>query len=216
MNKIKVIIADDHSLFRKGLISIIEEFDNIEIIGEAENGKLLIEKIQQDKPDVILMDLKMPVMDGIEATRYIKHHHPEIKVIILTMYDDEKFILHLIELGANGYLLKNTSSLEVEKTIKKVIVEDFSFNENITRLIHKQLIQKKQQTPHFFAAGDFNEQELKILSLICEEMTVEEISKKIFLSPRTIEGYRQRLLKKTGAKNTAGIVKFAIKNGLVT
>ena len=214
MNKIKLMIADDHCLFREGLISLIEDFKDMKVIAEAENGKILIEKIKKEKPDIILMDLNMPIIDGIEASKHIKLTYPEIKIIVLTMHGDEKFLKHVIELGVNGYLLKNTASPEVENTIRKVMEHEYFFNEEISKIIHKGIVNKKAK-PRFDYVPDFSTQELKVLKLICEEYTVQEISQKVYLSPRTVEGYRQKLLKKTKSKNTAGMVKFAMRTGLI-
>ena len=214
MKKIKLMIADDHCLFRQGLISLIEDFKDMEVIGDAENGKILIEKIKKQKPDIVLMDLNMPIIDGMEATRYIKEKYPDIKIIILTMHDDEKFILHLIETGVNAYLLKNAEFAEVETTIKKVMKDGYFFNEHVNKIIHQGYTNRRIK-PTFNTEPDFTPQELNILKLICVELTIQEISDKIHLSPRTVEGYRQKILKKTNAKNTAGIVKFAMREGLI-
>ncbi|MCW3104364.1 MAG: two component transcriptional regulator, LuxR family [Bacteroidetes bacterium] len=214
MSPIKLMIADDHCLFREGLKSLLGDFKNIAVIGEAGNGKMLVEEIKKERPDVILMDLNMPVMDGIETIKHIKIHFPEIKIIALTMHGDEKFVMYVIGLGVNSYLLKSTISSELESTIYKVMELEYFFNEDITRIMHKGILTKKN-APKFDEEPDLSPQELKVLKLICQEYTIHEISEKVFLSPRTVEGYRQKLLKKTKSKNTAGIVKFAMRLGLI-
>jgi len=212
--KINIIVADDHKLFRKGIIALLSDFDFIGEIGEASNGLELIELLKKMEvlPDVILLDLRMPVMDGVEAQQKIRKLYPEIKVIIITMEDDEQFILHLINEGVNGYLLKNADPDEVEFAIHKVVEKDFYFSEDISKLVMKGLVRKDKHD--LSVVLDLNEREIEILKLICKEFTAAEIADKLNLSVRTIEGYRQKLLEKSGAKNMAGLVVFAIKNNL--
>ena len=212
--KINVIITDDHKLFRKGIIALLEDFDFIGETWEASNGAELIDLLAKIKtlPDVILLDLRMPVMDGVEAHKQIRKLYPEIKVIILTMEDDEQYILHLISEGVNGYLLKNADPDEMEKAILKVVENGYYFSENISTLVVKGMVKKDitEAVPNL----DFNERELQILELICNEFTAAEIAEKLNLSARTVEGYRQKLIDKAGVKNVAGLVIFAVKNNL--
>jgi DNA-binding NarL/FixJ family response regulator len=212
--KINVIITDDHKLFRKGIIALLEDFDFIGETNEASNGAELLEMLAKMKtlPDVILLDLRMPVMDGLEAHNNIKKLYPEIKVIILTMEDDEHYILHLISEGVNGYLLKNADPDEMEKAILKVVENGYYFSENISTLVVKGMVKKdmSEVLPNL----DLNERELQILELICKEFTAAEIAEELNLSVRTVEGYRQKLIDKTGVKNIAGLVIFAVKNNL--
>jgi len=212
--KINVIITDDHKLFRKGIIALLEDFDFIGETNEASNGAELIDLLAKMKalPDVILLDLRMPVMDGVEAHKKIRKLYPEIKVIILTMEDDEQYILHLISEGVNGYLLKNADPDEMEKAILKVVENGYYFSENISTMVVKGMVKKDitEALPNL----DFSERELQILELICKEFTAAEIAEKLNLSARTVEGYRQKLIDKSGAKNVAGLVIFAVKNSL--
>lgn len=214
---VTVAIADDHVLFRKGLITILELDDDLEVIYDVDNGKELIEKLDAQIPEVILMDLKMPIMDGMEATKQIKAQNPEVKILILSMYDEEKFIIHCLELGANGYLLKNTDPDEVVKAIHTVVAKDFYFNNHISTVMLKGLNQKTRAKgkPQFGNGVELTKREMEILGLICKELTTPEIAEKLFISNRTVEGHRKNLLEKTGAKNTAGLVVFALKNELV-
>ena len=212
--KINVIITDDHKLFRKGIIALLEDFDFIGETREASNGAELLDLLAKIKtlPDVILLDLTMPVMDGVEAHKKISKLYPEIKVIILTMEDDEQYILHLISEGVNGYLLKNADPDEMERAILKVVEKGFYFSENISTLVVKGMVKKdmSESLPNL----DFNERELQILELICKEFTAGEIAEKLNLSVRTVEGYRQKIIEKAGVKNVAGLVIFAVKNNL--
>lgn len=216
MKKYNIVIADDHKLFRKGIIALLEDIDFIGEIGEASNGAELIDLLAKMNtlPDVILLDLQMPVMDGVEAHQKIKKLYPEIKVIILTMEDDEQFILHLIGEGVNGYLLKNADPEEMEKAIIKVVENDYYFSDNISAMVLMNL-KKKEKTEEIFIP-DFKEKELQVLELICKEYSNGEIAKELNVSIRTAEGYRQKLVEKSGAKNIAGLVILALKNKWVT
>lgn len=216
MSLIKLMIADDQALFREGMITVIETLKGIKVIGEAENGKELLEKISKRKPDVVLLDLKMPVMDGSETLVHIKKEYPDIKVVILTMYDDEDFVVELVGKGANGYLLKNTSSVEeVENTIRQVMKTDYYYSDYVQKIIATRMISRRRPRRKTDAKIPFTEQELEILRLICKEFSNEQIGEKVNLSARTIEGYKKRLQERVGAKSVVGLVVYAIRNGLV-
>ncbi len=215
-DKINIIITDDHKLFRKGIIALLEDFDFIGEINEASNGAELLALLSDMNtlPDVILLDLRMPVMDGVEAQQKIRILYPDIKVIILTMEDDEQYILHLISEGVNGYLLKNADPDEMEIAIKKVVKNGFYFSDDISLMVMKNL-NKKEKAETIFNP-DFNERELQVLELICKEYSNGEIAEAFDVSIRTAEGYRQKLIEKSGAKNIAGLVVLALKYNWVT
>lgn len=215
MEKIRYIIADDHKIFRKGLVFSLSDFEELEFLAEAENGKVLIELLNDKRPHVILMDLKMPEMDGIEATQVIHQLYPDIKVIILSMYDDEKFIVHLMETGASGYLLKNSEPDEIKNAILGAYTNGYYFTDMVNRAMLQKIVTHKQFKPTFNNDIQLNDRELEILKLICEEHTAPEIAKMIFLSPRTVEGIRGKLIEKIGVRNTAGLVMYAVRNGLI-
>ena len=215
MRTIKIAIADDHKIYRDGLKVGLAADSGLEVVLEAENGEDLINKLEASTPDVILMDLKMPIMDGMEATKEIRKNFNSIKVLVVTMYDDDKFIIHLMENGANGYLLKNADSDEIRKSIHAVYENGYYFNDLVNRALLKKLVLKRDFKPSFNQNIEFTERELEVLKLICEEKTAAEIGKEIFLSPRSIEGIRTKLIEKVGVRNTAGLVMFAIKNGIV-
>jgi DNA-binding NarL/FixJ family response regulator len=222
-DKIKVAIADDHKIFRSGVINTLTPYDNINVVFEAEDGEHLLKIMEEEQvPDVILMDLKMPNMDGIQATVQVKERFPEIKIIILTMYEDDNFIVHLVENGANAYLLKNAEPEEIYEAICTTYEKGFYFSENVNLALLKKVLHKnRQQFKPTFRNNNantelqLNEREKEVLQLICNEFTTQEISEKIFLSPRTVEGIRQKLLEKTSAKNTVGLVVYAFRNGLI-
>jgi two-component system, NarL family, response regulator DegU len=209
--KINIVITDDHKLFRKGIIALLEDFDFIGEIEEASNGAELLELLENTKllPDIILLDLRMPVMDGVEAQQKIKKLYPGIRVIILTMEDDEQYILYLISEGVNGYLLKNADPDEMEKAILKVAEIGFYFSESISTLVLHNL--KKMEKTETIFNPDFTEREIQVLELICKEYSNNEIAETFNISIRTAEGYRQKLIDKSGAKSIAGLVILALK-----
>ena len=213
--KIKIAIADDYKIYRDGLKVGLANDENLEVVLEADNGEDLINGLEKAKPDVIIMDLKMPIMDGMEATKEVRKRFNSMKVLVVTMYEDDKFIIHLMENGANGYLLKNAEPDEILKSIYAVHENGYYFNDLVNKALLKKLVLKGNFKPSFNQDIDFTERELEVLKLICEEKTAAEIAKEIFLSPRSVEGVRQRLIEKVGVRNTAGLVMFAIKNGIV-
>jgi DNA-binding NarL/FixJ family response regulator len=215
MSKIRIAIADDSSIFRDGLKVGLARDDNFELVLEAASGEELVAGIDRIPTDVVLMDLKMPGMDGMEATKVIRRQWDQVKVLAVTMYDDEKFIIHLMENGANGYLLKNADSAEIRRAIYCVFENGYYFNDLVNKALLKKLVVKANLTPTFRPDIELSERELQVLRLICEEKTNVEIGQMIFLSSRSVEGIRQRLIEKVGARNTAGLVLFAVKNGIV-
>lgn len=216
MLKIRIAIADDYSIFRDGLKVGFNRDKNLEVIFEVSDGHELMQKLEQMQPDVILMDLKMPLMDGIEAMKLIrKKYTSDIKILVLTMYDDVKFIIHLMENGANGYLLKNTDPKEIRKAIYSVHESGYYFNDIVTKALLKKLTFKGTPRLSLDQTIEFSERELDVLKMICDEKTANEIGTELFLSPRSVEGIRMRMIEKTGVRNTAGLVMFAIKNGVV-
>lgn len=217
MSSIKLAIADDQVLFLKGLKLLLRSFEEIDLIIEATNGQELIEAISSQQPDVILMDLRMPVMDGLEATEKIKATYPNIKIILLTMYDEERLINHMMKIGANGYLLKNEEPGILRAAIKAVVEKEFYFNDYVSKALLRGM-QKNHKEIRPWKPNDnlqLTKRELEILDLICKEYTSPEIAKELFISTRTVENHRKSLLGKTGVKNTAGLIIFAIRNQLI-
>jgi DNA-binding NarL/FixJ family response regulator len=215
MKPIKIAIADDYTIYREGLKIGLVQDENLEVMLEAADGEDLIKGIETDMPDVIIMDLKMPVMDGMEATKLIKKKYPDMKILVVTMYDDEKFVIHLMEIGANGYLLKNAEAEEIRKAIYSVHETGYYFNNIVSNALLKKLVIKGNIKPSFKEGVELTEREQDVLKLICAEKTANEMGKQLFLSPRSVEGIRQRLIDKVGVRNTAGLVMFAVKNGMI-
>lgn len=212
--KINIAIADDYKIFREGLKVSLGQDENLHVVAESDNGEDLIKAIEIRQPDVIIMDLKMPIMDGMEATQLIRKKYTGIKILVVSMYDDDKFIIHLMEIGANGYLLKNADPDEIRKAIYAVHENGYYFNDLVNKALLKKLVIRNNIKPSFKENVELSERELEVLKLICREKTAAEIGKEIFLSPRSVEGIRQRLIEKIGVRNTAGIVMFAVKNNL--
>jgi DNA-binding NarL/FixJ family response regulator len=216
MSKIKIAIADDYKIFREGLKVGFLDDENLDVVLEADNGEELLLAMEKTVPDVIIMDLKMPIMDGMEATKEVRKKYNRVKVLVVTMYDDDKFIIHLMENGANGYLLKNADADEIRKSIYAVHENGYYFNDLVNKALLKKLVLKNNIKPSFNQDIELTERELEVLKLICEEKTAAEIAKELFLSPRSVEGIRQRLIEKVGVRNTAGLVMFAVKKGIVS
>ncbi len=217
MQPISLAIADDQILFRKGLKLLIHSFEGIELVIEASNGVELIAAVEQNQPDVILMDLKMPEMDGLAATESIRKLFPSIKIILLTMYDEEHLINHMMKLGANGYLLKNEEPEEVEVAIRSVMEKDFYFNDYVSKALLSGLQRPKQELKSWASKGEapISRREREVLELICREFTSSEIAKELYISTRTVENHRKSLLTKTNSRNTAGLILFAVRNQLI-
>ena len=215
MSVIKVAIADDHKIFRKGVILSLRPYTNIKFVLEAENGDELINGLPAAEPDVILMDLRMPLKDGIESTKIISKQYPNIHVIVLTMYEDERFVSHLMENGANGYLLKSADPSEIKKAIMEVMVRGYYLNNFVNRVLLKKSHTRTRTAPSLTNEIVISDKEREVIRLLCMEFTATEIAQKMEISPRTVEAIKDRLMERFGAKNTAGLVFFAVKNNLI-
>ena len=212
--KIKVAIADDHALFRAGVKTALSVKKDVELIAEADNGMQLLNLLRHIEPDVILLDIQMPIMDGIQTLPEIRKIRPEAKVIILSMHNDHSMISKLMEIGANSYLTKNSDSETIYEAIKTCYENEFFFNE----LTNKALLAgiRTKRTDSFGGPeADLSEKELRVLRLMCEEKTTKEIADIVEISPRTVEAIRDKLKTKTGAKSMAGLVMYAVKNGIM-
>ena len=212
-----MILVDDEVLFRKGISFLLTREKNIEVLFEASNGLELMEFLKGDnpKPDIIIMDLKMPFLNGIEATKIICRDFPEIKIIALTSYDSKSFIANMIDVGAVSYLVKNTTPQELFETINEVAEKGFYYSDYVLNIIQKDMVANKK-TKCSFDSHFITSRELEVLQLICKQKSTVEIGEKLFISPRTVEGHRNNLLLKTESKNIAGLVVFAIQHELVS
>jgi DNA-binding NarL/FixJ family response regulator len=214
MSPIHIAIADDSKIYREGLKLCLSSDKNLTVISEAENGAELLKAVEKELPDIVIMDLNMPVMDGMEATKIIRKKYEHLKVLVVTMYDSDKFIIYLLENGANGYLLKNAEPAEIIKAIYTVCENGYYFNDLVNKVLLKNLVTKNNLKLSFNKNIELTEREQQVLKLICEEKTIEEIGQAFSLSARVVEGFREKLIEKVGVRNTAGLVMFAVKNGL--
>lgn len=215
MSIIKVAIADDHKIFRKGVILSLRQYTNIKFVLEAENGEELLTSLPDAEPDVVLMDLRMPVKDGIEATKIISRQYPNLHVIVLTMYEDERFVSHLMENGANGYLLKSADPAEIKKAIVEVMARGYYLNNFVNKILLKKSHARTKSIPSLTNEVVISDKEREVLRLLCMEFTATEIAQKMEISPRTVEAIKDRLMERYNVKNTAGLVFFAVKNNLI-
>jgi len=215
--QIKIAIADDHKIFRDGIKMALSGKKDLKMLWEAEDGKDMMHKISIKKPEVLLMDIRMPEIDGINAIQIIRKEYEDIKIIVLTMYDDQQMISKMMEMGANAYLTKTTDPEEIYSAIVTCMNDDFYFNDLVNQAVMGKLMQKKNIRQHYGtnASVTFNEKELKILQLLAEDKTTEEISKVIFLSPRTIETIRQNMKTKVNAKTIGGLIMYGMRHKLI-
>ncbi len=209
MDIVRVIIADDHVIFRKGLRTVLNEITNVKVIAEASNGHELLEILKNNKTDIILMDIKMPLIDGIEATKKISEKFPEVNIIALTMHEEIGYFNKMLEAGATGFLLKKTNREELQNAINTVMQGDNYYSEEFVCNINSK------NNTKISAKINLTERETQILELICKGMSNNEIAKHLGISQKTVDVHRCHLFEKTGAKNAPHLVMFAIKHGII-
>ena len=215
--KARVAVVDDHILLRNGLANLIRSFDQYDVIFEADNGKDFLSKLDKNAlPDIVLMDINMPEMDGYETALWLKRNHPEVKVLALSMYDNENAIIRMLKSGAKGYILKDIDPSEFRVALDALLRKGYYYSELVTgKLIHavNHLDEPDQPIKNITT---LNDREIDFLKYACSEMTYKEIADKMYLSPRTIDGYRDALFEKLNCKTRVGLVMYAIKNGIVS
>ncbi|MBC7903836.1 MAG: response regulator transcription factor [Gemmatimonadaceae bacterium] len=212
---ISLVIADDHEIFRDGLALMLSKQKHFELVGQAEDGNELMEIAAEKLPDVILTDIKMPRMDGIDATRRLLAVYPKMKFIALSMFDEENLIVEMLEAGAKGYLLKNADKTEIIEAIEQVAAGHSFYCKHTSIKLASMIVKSKFNPYRKVEPVVFSDRELEVIRLICRQDTTQQIGDKLFLSKRTVEGYRTRILEKMNVRNTAGVVIYALKNGLV-
>jgi DNA-binding NarL/FixJ family response regulator len=210
---IKLALADDQLLFRKGLVMLLSDMAGARIVLECANGEELLVGLKTAEVDIVLLDLEMPVMDGVETMHRLKEGQPEVKVIVLSSHEGENVIKHLMELGANGFIPKNAEPDEIDTAIRSVAQTGYYFSDAVSNAMLHGLVRGKKVKPTFADIDPLSERELEVLRGICQERTTAEIAAMIFVSPRTVEFHRNNLLLKTGARNTAGLVVYAMAHG---
>lgn len=213
MSMIKILIADDHQLLIDGLKATLEGIDDFSIVGEAYNGYQVLEKLDEGlEVNVILMDINMPKLDGLECTKAVIKKYPQIKIIALSQYDEKRFVKRMVKNGASGYLLKDSGKDQLEKAIREVHAGRRYYCERLSiRLVEQEL--KDENTSSLFPK--LSKRESEVLNLICKEYSSQEISEKLFISFHTVESHRANLMYKAGVKNTAGLVRWAVENDFI-
>jgi DNA-binding NarL/FixJ family response regulator len=208
---IKIVIADDHVVLRNGLAELINKL-GYNVLFQASNGREITERLTSSfVPDIILMDINMPEMDGFATTSWVKNHYKKVKVIALTMYDDEGAIIRMLKNGARGYLLKSSEADELQRAIESVYIKGFYYSEMVTGALFRSVREDEEAG----IVSRLNEREIQFLKLSATEMTYKEIADVMFVSPRTVDGYREMLFEKLNVKSRIGLVLFAIKNRIV-
>ncbi|MFI8378447.1 response regulator [Leeuwenhoekiella sp. NPDC079379] len=208
----KVALVDDHTLLSEAIAGLVRQFENFDVVNISVNGRELINYLESSEalqPDIVLMDVKMPVMGGIEATKYLTKHYPDIKVLALSIEEEENVVMQMIRSGAKGYLLKDTRKSILEQALNELINFGFYYTNTVERLVHKSEHSLEEEIV-------LKEREIEFIKHACTEMTYKEIAEKMFLSPKTIEGYRESVFHKLGLKNRTGLVIHAIKNNIFT
>jgi DNA-binding NarL/FixJ family response regulator len=216
MDKIDVCICDDHQIFRKALMGLLKTFERVGNISDASNGKECIQTVREKSPNVVLMDLEMPVMNGVECAEYILRKFKDVKIIMLTMHDSEKVIAYALEIGIHSFLFKNSDPEELEEAIYSVHDNDFYHNDLLISVIRKSLHDKlKTERPYFRTNASLTEREIEILKMICEEKSLKSIADKLGLSEKTVQTHKLNIQSKLKVAGTVGLVKAAYEMKLI-
>jgi two-component system, NarL family, invasion response regulator UvrY len=210
-----IALVDDHILLRQGLANLIKTFKGYHVLFEADNGIDLIEKLKTGVPSAILLDINMPKMDGFKTAAWLKTNYPAIKVLALSMSDEEETIIKMLQAGAHGYILKNTTPEELKHALDAVLDKGYYLNEELGTNVINSITKPITKPEVIFDTSLLNKKEIQFIKLSCTELTYSEIANKMSLSPKTIEFYKTNLEKKTGIRNRVSLVLFALKNGIV-
>jgi DNA-binding NarL/FixJ family response regulator len=213
---IRLVIADDHEIFRDGLALMLSKQDSLTLVGQAGDGRELIQLVTEQRPDLVITDIKMPKLDGIAASKLLLKENPDLKIIALSMFDEENLIVEMLETGAKGYLLKNADKKEILEAIFTVYEGNIYYCRDTTARLATLIVKSKFDPQKKKIAALFTDREKEIIRLICLQCTAQEIGDRLFLSKRTVEGYRTRILEKMDARNTAGVVVFALRQGMIS
>jgi DNA-binding NarL/FixJ family response regulator len=212
---IRLVIADDHEIFRDGLALMLSRQETISLVGQAADGQELIRLVREKKPDMVLTDIKMPQLDGIAASKLLLQQDPGLLIIALSMFEEENLIVEMLEAGAKGYLLKNADKQEILDAIFTVHEGRIFYCRHTTARLASLIVHSKFDMQKKAAAVQFTDREKDIVRLICQQCTAQQIGEKLYLSKRTVEGYRTRILEKMNVRNTAGVVVFALRQGMI-
>jgi DNA-binding NarL/FixJ family response regulator len=210
--KTNIIIVDDHEFFRNGLKMVINRLKYARVIGEASNGSEFLELLAQKEPDIVLIDIQMPVMNGIEATRLALEEYPDLKIVALTMFDDEEYVQSMIDAGAKGFLLKNITREVLDQALQAIQSGNNYYSPELWEFFTKKVVREPRQDEEDV---QLTRREREILALICDGLSNKEIADRLFISERTVIGHKSNLLSKTNTKSSVGLLSYAIKNKLV-
>jgi two-component system response regulator NreC len=215
MNPITVVLAEDHTLVRKGIRSLISEVEGVEVVGEAENGREAIKLVKQHRPDIIVMDISMPILNGLEATKQIKKYFPEVRVVVLTMHTSEEYIYEIIDAGASGYILKKAVPEELMLAIQSVSRGEKFFSPLVSMKIVDKLLQKKASVETNLAHPSLTFREMEVLQLIAEGHTSREIGEILCISIKTVGAHRTHIMEKLDLHTAADLTRYAIQRGII-
>lgn len=213
--KIRILLADDHQIMREGLKALLEKHSSMEVIAEAENGIQTLEIARREKPDVIIMDIAMPDINGIEATRQLKSEMKDIKIVALSMHSDRRFVTEILKAGASAYVLKQSAFEDLEKAIKTVMVNRTFLSADILETVVGDYVSRLTKS-EYEAYRQLSDRERQVLQLIAEGNSTKEIAYKLHVSVKTIESHRQNIMTKLSIHNLAGLTKFAVREGLTS
>ncbi len=216
MNNIDICIVDDHHIFRKALCELVQTFPRINTVTDAENGQKCLELVAKKQPHVVILDLEMPVMNGVDCAEKLVLNFPDVKIVILTMHDNEKSILHMIEIGVHSFLLKSSDPSELERAIYSVVDRDFYHNDLLMSLLRKGMRnQLKARRPEFSGAAALSDREQEVLRLICEDKTIKEIAARLNINEKTVFSHKGNIITKLKVKTTVGMVRAAFEMGII-
>ncbi|MDX9941139.1 MAG: response regulator transcription factor [Bacteroidales bacterium] len=214
--KLKVMIVEDHHIFRKGLKMLLREMPEVTICGEAVNGQEFLDTFEKMKPDIIFMDIQMPVLNGIEATKEALRRDPELKIVAISMFGEEEYLVSMLEAGVKGFLLKTAEEHELKKALTLVADNKNYFSDELIPTLTTSLVKSrnKEEPREPELREELTRREVEVLELICKGYTIKEIADKLFISQRTVDGHKANLFRKAGVDSSVKLVTFAIKNGL--
>ena len=210
-DKKKVVLVEDHAIFREGLKKVIQQMEELDLVGEAPNGAVFLDMLKTIHPDLVIMDIQMPVMDGLEATEKGLQQFPDLKILVLSMFGEEEYVYAMVDKGVKGFILKTADVKDLERAIRKVSEGQQYYCEEIMGILVRKFRSYDAEEKLVFS-----DKEMEVLRLLCKGLPNNEIADKLFLSHRTVEGYRNKLLQKTGSTNVLNLVIYALKQKLVT
>ena len=214
---ISIALIDDHQLFRKSLLAFLNSFDGIKVTFDTDDGKSLLKFLNDNLVDIVLLDIQMPIMDGFELCKLIKYHYPKIKILVVSQLNTREAVHKVMELGANGFFTKNSSPEQLETAIKSVIEKDYYFDLELSKVIREAILWEKKTSVklNLVQLVHFSEREIEVIKLSCRELSSKQIADKLFISIRTVEKHRNRIMERTNAKNFIGSILYAIKHQFI-